>query len=323
MELGADTLLIVDEAHHQGGRSAQAALPSLARYRLALSATPERHNDDEGTAFLKEYFGPVVFEYSMGDAIANRHLCEYDYYPRVGELSEEETELYQSLSQKIGAALARGDSIDAADDSILGKLLRDRANILGHAASKIPMFIQDLKEHQMESHQLVYCAEGKPLVNPGHESQLTMLTRVLGTEMGFKVHSYFSDTDPQLRQELLKRFAAADTLNVLTSMRCLDEGVDVPQAKIGYILASSTNPRQFIQRRGRLLRPAANKKFAVIYDYLVIPPPLGPGAGDRAERQLVKRELARALEFSMLSRNRGYALDVLRPVKERFNLFSL
>lgn len=322
-ELGAETLIIVDEAHHQGSRSGQSALNPLTRYRLALSATPERHHDGEGTAFLQEYFGPVVFEYSMKQAIDSGALCRYDYFPRLVELSEDELVVYQELSRRIGAALARGGSLEDAEDSVVGKLLRDRANVLGHASGKIPAFLKDLNDHRLESHQLVYCAEGRALVNPTVETQLTMLTKLLGAGLGLKVHSYFSDTDRQVRQELLQRFAAAENLSVLTSMRCLDEGVDVPEARIGYILASSSNPRQFIQRRGRLLRPSPAKTSAVIYDYLVVPPELPPGGGDRIESQLAKRELSRALEFSNLARNKGHALEVLRPIKERFNLYSL
>ena len=126
------------------------------------------------------------------------------------------------------------------------------------------------------------------------------------------------------RREILKRFGSGDT-QVLVAIRRLDEGVDVPRTETAYILASSLNPRQFIQRRGRVLRRAPDKDFAHIYDFIVVPPDGSTldGSTFNAERSLMRRELARVDEFASTSENAGDALGALRAIKVRLNLLSI
>ncbi len=319
-------LVIADEAHNLGSSAYRASLPPNATYRLALSATPERWFDDEGTDALIDYFGPVVFELGLGKAIEMGALCRYTYVPRLVELNDHETNLYASLTAQIAKRIAYGDSlVDGDKDSPIGFLLRQRAGVLGHAEGKIAALRSDLDARKDSWFQLVYCAEGNRPAEQGDPpgpNQLQDVMNLVGNELHLSAHSYVSQTLRPQRRVLLRRFGTGNDLRVLVAMRCLDEGVDIPDARTGYLLASSSNPRQFIQRRGRLLRKADGKDHAEIVDYLAVPPSATPLNFD-VERALLTRELERANEFGKLSENYETTLAVLRPLKERYQLMDI
>lgn len=319
-------LVIADEAHNLGSSAYRTCLPANATYRLALSATPERWFDDEGTDALISYFGPIVYELGLGEAIEMGALCRYNYLPRLVELNDAETQLYVDLSAQIAAMIASGDDLKDADpNSALGLLLRKRAGVLGHAAGKLAMLREDLHARRDSWFQLVYCAEGTRPSQPGEPSgpnQLHEVMHMVGNDLHLAAHAYISETPRPERKVLLRRFGTGDDLRVLVAMRCLDEGVDIPDARTGYLLASSSNPRQFIQRRGRLLRRADGKERAEILDYLAVPP-AGAPVNFEIERRLLTRELERANEFGKLSENYEATLELLRPLKDRYQLMHL
>ncbi|MGY1753801.1 DEAD/DEAH box helicase family protein [Blastococcus sp. SYSU D01042] len=318
-------LVIADEAHNLGSATYRAALPERATYRLALSATPERWLDDEGTAALADYFGPVVYELDLGGAIELGALCRYRYVPRLVELTEAETTLYADLTAQIALRLAAGETFSDDSDSALGQLLRKRTGVLGHAAGKLPALRQDVEQRARDWFQLVYCAEGRRPSESGElpgPKQIDQVMDLLGNQLGVSAHTYVSDTPRRERAALLRRFASGADLRALVAMRCLDEGVDVPDARLAYLLASSSNPRQFIQRRGRILRRAPGKERAEILDYIAVPKEGAPVNFD-VERKLLIRELARVNEFGKLAENYGDTLAALRPLKERYQLMHL
>jgi superfamily II DNA or RNA helicase len=325
----APLMLIGDEVHNLGSERLAASLPDNAIYRLGLSATPERYMDDAGTQRLFDYFGPIAFEIDLEAAIKIGALCRYEYYPRLVELDEDEMALYTELTGQIVALMGSISSLDDADpDSPLGLLLRKRANVLGHASGKLAMLADDVKKNRTNWFQLAYCAEGTRPDAYGSgiqgPSQVAEALELIGVEFGLSAHTYVSDTPREERKALLRRFMKGDDLRFLIAMRCLDEGVDIPDAQIAYILASSSNPRQFIQRRGRLLRqPTSGTKTAIIYDYLAIPQARGEGDVNQVERSMVRRELERAFEFGRLSENYPATLAALRPLKERYGLMDL
>lgn len=319
-------LVIADEAHNLGSSTYRSALPPNATYRMALSATPERWFDDKGTDALIDYFGPVVFELGLGEAIKMGALCRYRYLPRLVELSESETGRYVDLTMQIAKRLAAGDSLDVHDaDSPLGYLLRQRAGVLGHAEGKVNLLRSDLQARRDLWYQLVYCAEGRRPVEPGDPlgpNQVAEVMDMVGNDLGLAAHSYVAETPRAQRRVLLRRFGTGADLRVLVAMRCLDEGVDIPDARVGYLLASSSNPRQFIQRRGRLLRRSPGKDMAEILDYIAIPQ-RGAPINFEVERNLLTRELERVDEFGRLAENYGATLEVLRPVKEQYQLMHM
>lgn len=322
-------LMIGDEVHNLGSERMVTCLPTNATYRLGLSATPERYMDETGTKRLFDYFGPVVFEIDLAEAIEMGALCHYNYYPRLIELDDEEMEAYVALTAQIAALLGSGEKLeDAPVESPLGQLLRRRSAILGHAAGKLPEFARDLQQHRGDWHQLIYCAEGdRPQFDgslASDSNQVRDTLELVGAQMGLSAHDYVSDTPRAERRALLRRFRSGDDLRCLVAMRCLDEGVDIPDARIAYILASSTNPRQFIQRRGRLLRQVpGEEKVATIYDYLAIPQQTESGIISATERSLVRRELERAMEFAEQADNYAECLANLRTIRERYRLMDL
>lgn len=322
---GIRIMFIGDEAHNLGSSRFLRMLPTSATYRLALSATPERWFDDDGTQALIDYFGPIVYELGLGEAIAKGALSRYNYFPRLVTLTTDEQAMYAEVSAKIATILMNRDDMPEEDDGPLGALLRKRAAILGHAAGKVPAFASDAAGRLDQWWQLVYCAEGsQPLTDGGYaqDRQTEIVLRTLGLDLGVSAHPYTSQESRRERQRILSRFASGDDLRFLVAMRCLDEGVDIPDARIAYLLASSSNPRQFIQRRGRILRKAPGKHSADIYDYLAVPASGADGVTD-LERRLMRRELQRAAEFAKLADNFDYALNVLRPLKQRYGLEEL
>ncbi|MFE9922303.1 DEAD/DEAH box helicase family protein [Streptomyces sp. NPDC005774] len=320
-------LLIADEAHNLGAAHLRTRLPERAQYRLGLSATPERWFDEEGTDALTDYFDRVVFEMGIGEAIHRGALCRYTYTPILVELDDEEAELYAETSAKIARLIAAGTDLkETADrDSPLGRLLKKRADIIGHARGKLEILYAEIEKRWDISHQLIYCAEGKhPLLfEQGTDGprQIDQVMEMVGNELHMPAARYTSETKRSARLDILRRFENND-LQVISSMRCLDEGVDVPASRTAYLLSSSSNPRQFIQRRGRVLRKAPGKERADIIDFVVVPPAGGDAIQYETERSLLRRELARVEEFAYLADNEGDTLNVLRPVRERYGLFD-
>ncbi|MBK3562565.1 DNA phosphorothioation system restriction enzyme [Streptomyces sp. MBT62] len=321
-------LLIADEAHNLGAKHISSKLPESAEFRLGLSATPERWFDDEGTTALTSYFGDVVFEMGIGEAIKAGALCRYTYMPVIVELNDEETELYVEITEKIAKIFAAHQGSEQADaDSVLGALLRKRSNLLGHARAKLPALKKEIEKRQDDWYQLLYCAEGRHPLSyadgaPDEPPQIDQALALVGNELQMPAARYTSETKRSERRQVLQRFADRK-LQVVASMRCLDEGVDVPAARTAYLLASSTNPRQFIQRRGRVLRQAAGKTMADIVDFIVVPPESVTGMRDTTERGMVARELTRVTEFAHLAENEAETLDILRPLRIRYGLLDI
>lgn len=131
---------------------------------------------------------------------------------------------------------------------------------------------------------------------------------------------YTSDEDLEER-ELVRVQIETGTLQGLVAIRCLDEGVDIPSVATAVILASSNNPRQFIQRRGRVLRKSPGKESATVYDMVVVPP-IETVVGE-SERGLLRKELIRFVEFADLATNSGEARAVIFPLQKKFNLMDI
>jgi superfamily II DNA or RNA helicase len=309
---------------------------------LGLSATPERFYDDDGTETLFDYFGEgVVFEYSLKKAIEEGALVEYYYLPHVIELTDEEAEQYSALSSKIArlAAQQGGDLGDAdlQGNTSLKHALFKRARLIGTAANKLEK-LQDLLEDRNEiEHTLVYCGDGSV------EDDMTGQTKrhvdatvdILRDDLHLAVNRFTARESQSEREVLLEEFETGE-LQALVAIRCLDEGIDVPATKTAYVLASSSNPRQFVQRRGRILRKHPSKDHAVIHDFIVAPPKTGAGGAVdddefKTERRLVQKELERVNLFSEAARNHPdddvpglpTSSGSLSELKTRYNLRQL
>ncbi len=325
------TLIIGDEVHNLGAKKRQASLPRNVGLRLALSATPERHYDDVGTQNILDYFGDILQpEFTLKDAIVQGALVHYLYYPILVELTESEAEEYLKLSRAIARKLLyqskdRAASYDEFDTPDLTPLLMQRARLIGAAANKLHALRTLMRDRLDTSHTLFYCGDGSsdtsaPL-SASSTQQLAAVTHLLGKELGYRVNTYTASTSLPDREQLRQQFESG-ALQGLVAIRCLDEGIDIPAIKHAVILASSTNPRQFIQRRGRILRPDLGKDRATLYDMVVLPPPL-----DRdtlaIERNLLKKELLRLIEFADLADNAATARTQLLTLQKRYGLLDL
>ena len=333
------TLIIGDEVHNLGAKKRSASLPRNIGLRLALSATPERHYDDIGTQNIVEYFGDILQpEFTLKDAIEQGALVHYLYYPILVELTESESEAYLKLSRTIARKLLyqskdRPFSFEELDTPDLTPLLMQRARLIGAAANKLTALKDLMIDRLNTSHTLFYCGDGssdtsdpfdytqdKPLTASSTQ-QLAAVTHLLGNELGYRINTYTAATSLPDREQLRQQFESG-ALQGLVAIRCLDEGIDIPAIKHAVILASSSNPRQFIQRRGRILRPDRGKDRATLYDMIVLPPQLDRDTIE-LERNLIKKELLRLIEFADLADNAATARTQLLTIQKRYGLMDL
>ena len=302
----AGSLMVVgDEMHSLGTLDRLAALPSLPTFSLGLSATPKRHGDELGTEALLEYFGDPVVTISIKEAIYKyKTLVEYDYYPMRISLTPDEAEEYRKLSARIAAAFASNDQ------NAIDTLIRVRIRLKHHAVNK-QVSLRELMTDGLkdQTHQIIYVAEGRH--RDSDLKQLDEVEQMLRNEFNMKVARYYGETSGEQRESLQQSLANGD-IQALLAMKCLDEGVDIPSARIGIITASTQNPRQFVQRRGRLLRrdPQNPKSHSIIHDFIVLPPAV-EGPNTESEKTLVGAELSRSAELADAARNREVLFDII------------
>ena len=289
------TLLIADEVHNLGSEGFITDLPSFFDYRLGLSATPIRQYDEQGTEIVFSFFGPVVFQFTLEEAIG-RCLVEYDYYVHPVELTPDEMDKWYELTEKIKANAWRSEHDEP--DEFLTKLLRDRRAILETAESKIDTLESVLIREGFRTlrHTLIYTSDKAP-------QQLDAVNALLKAQ-GVLFHqlTYEETANRDKTKQIIRSFQEG-TLHVLTAKRVLDEGVNIPQIEKAFILASTTVERQWVQRRGRLLRTCreTSKTHSEIHDFIALPPD-----GDNIDgetRTLIRSELLRVQEFASLAQN--------------------
>jgi len=287
-------LFISDEVHHMGSRARSVLLPQNPTFTMGLSATPERHNHDTGTDFIFSYFGKIVYNLPLRRAIEIGCLSKYKYLPVAVYLSEDEFKKYTLLSQRIAMLSNQNDGgIDSDENEELYKAIRKRNAELGNCEGKLPAFKAEVLARKDEAFQLVYCSEGKSELQDSKQLDEVLLT--LGRELELSARKYIGETPPEVRRQILDSFQKK-LLKFVVSMRCLDEGVDIPDARIAYLLASSTDPRQWVQRRGRILRLPSDgtSKLAEIVDFVTLPP---LGSANEIALTLVRNELSRVKQF--------------------------
>jgi len=316
------SLIIADEAHNLGAAHLRKCLPESFKLRLALSATPERWFDDSGTEELFNYFGSILEpQLTLKYAIENKVLVPYRYYPILVELTEEERVEYLSLSESIAIIFQRNKG-DEGKNTLLDSLLTKRARLVATASNKTIALRELMGDKKDLSHMLIYCGDGtvEDPVSQEEMRHVDSICRLLGYEMGIRVASYTAETALEDRSLLQKQLDEGE-LQGLVAIRCLDEGVDIPSVRSAIILASSRNPRQFIQRRGRILRRAPGKTSAEIYDMLVIPPK--EVTEYESERSLLRNELIRFAEFADLALNSGEARSKVLEIQKAYDLMDI
>lgn len=318
---GQNLMFVGDECHHHGSEKLAASLPQQAALRMGLSATPEHYLDSAANARIADYYGPVVATYDLGQALEDKILTPYRYHITVVDLTEDEAEEYRQLSEQISRlyAMKSGSEESTEKGTSLDLLLFKRARLLGSARNKLHRLRSMLADSSPKSLTLIYCGDGSTEDEDTGDSlrQVEAASGVLHS-LGWKSSLFTSRESRSERQTLLDHFRIG-IIDSLVAIRCLDEGIDVPACRTAYILASSRNPRQFIQRRGRILRRSPGKERADVYDFLVkIPEQIAEGS--EFERNLLRSELERVVEFARLSMNAADAVRELSPLLQLYDL---
>lgn len=332
-KIKGNALLVVDEAHNFGADYLRRLLSEKFNYRLALSATLNRHGDPEGTQALYDYFGDKCIEYTLDRAIEEEKLTKYKYYPVIVSLSEEERTAYADYSRQMKKCLMKGKNGKFKLSEKGKKIALKRARLVAGAINKIEMLEKEIMPYKDDRHLLVYCGATKVL-DPDKEltdiddddlRQIDIVTDLLGNKLNMKVSQFTSNESVEERAVLKREFAKGDTLQALIAIKCLDEGVNIPSIKTAFILASTTNPKEYIQRRGRVLRLSEGKEYAEIYDFITLPRPLDEVSSlteeeMKRELTLVKNELCRAEEFARIAINCVSCSAILDEIREAYDL---
>lgn len=336
-------LLIADEAHNMGSPRIIDKLEGVKYIRrIGLSATPERQFDDRGNKILRNFFGckdseEYTFEFSMREAIDKGFLCRYNYYPHLVRLTDDEMAEYMKISIQLAKFFNCDDESFTAADDILKKLLLKRKRIVHKAINKQIIFSQILKDWYDEKgslkYSLVYVPEGGQTDNDNADIYDEMETIPDDDYSDWLIDQYTTIVKKISPTTTVKKFTSSTTernkilndfstgkLEVLTSMKCLDEGVDVPRSELAIFCASTGNPRQFIQRRGRILRIHKDKHRAVIHDLVVVPEISSVSENYNMERSLLASELKRVRDFALLSENTDFAYEELRDILNYYEL---
>ncbi|MCG9732369.1 DEAD/DEAH box helicase family protein, partial [Shewanella sp. Isolate13] len=312
-------MLIGDECHNHGSKNINSVLPD-AYYRMGLSATPFRSDDEEiETPFpndaktrLVSYYGDIVACYSLADAINDGVLTPYEYHIIPVYLTSEEQEKYEDLSNKIVKLILKqqANGLDKKERENLTKFCGFRSRLLGSAKNKL-VKLKELTtnpDEEQKSHTLFYSGEGKPYSEYSEEDEkvIDLVSKVLNGN-GWRVSKFTSKLSRKKRKSVMSAFKDK-TINGLVAMKVLDEGIDVPACKTAYILASTKNPRQYVQRRGRILRKSENKHLSVIYDFVVL-----PINDSQASKKLRLSEAERINDFALLATNK---IEIERNIEE-------
>lgn len=332
-KLKEDLFIMVDEAHNFGSGRLSKLLDDKYGYRLALSATLERQGDEEGTEKLYNFFGEKCIEYNLKRAIDEKKLTNYKYYPVIVYLTEDELLEYKNLSYEISKCVIIGKN-GKEKLSEYGEILSiQRARIVAGAFNKLDALRKEIKKYKKDNFILVYCGAASIALNNDENlqiedeemRQIDEVTKILGNELDMKVAQFTSREDIKYRSILKEEFKSGESLQALIAIKCLDEGVNIPGIKTAFILASTTNPKEYIQRRGRVLRLSEGKEFAEIYDFITLPRKVDEVRNLSREElkyelSLVKKEIKRMEEFGRLALNSGKAQLLIYELKDKYKL---
>ncbi|MBQ7928121.1 MAG: DEAD/DEAH box helicase family protein [Methanobrevibacter sp.] len=307
--INVPSFLIVDEMHHVVSKAYSKGLCDFYDFRLGLSATPKVNNNEEGTNFVFGYFDGIVFEFDLTKALTNfgengkTFLAQYDYYPKKVSLNSWELSEYYRLSDKIKQLY----HMNKNEESNAYKALKfQRSNIIKNAESKYDCLRDILRSYDNLDHLIVFCSP----------QQIDNVLKILEQEGISPVHRFTNKEGTKKsaqfggishRQYLVNKFDEG-YFKSLVAIKCLDEGVDIPSAEKVIIMSSSTNPGEYIQRRGRVLRRSEGKDKAEIYDMVVLE---YDSLGNPIE-DIVRYEKIRLEDFINSSDNPGECMELLK-----------
>ena len=315
-------LIIVDEAHNFGSPQMVEVMPWNIKNRIALSATIKRHMDKSGTKKIEEFFGEKCIEYSLERAIDEGKLVHYDYIPIPVALSEYELSKYKILTKRLKKYLIIKNGKMKISES--GKpIIYQRTRLLAGAEGKVSLLLNLIEKYKDDNNILIYCGAANVDDEAGENvRQIDLVTKKLQTEFNMSVKRFTAEEGLKERQNI-KRFFAQGMYQVITAIKCLDEGVNIPGIKTAFIMSSSRNPKEFIQRRGRLLRKSDNKNKATIYDFITLPRELDDVVVNDIEedKTIIVGEIARMTEFGKLSDNPEVTDNLINQIMTAYDYY--
>jgi len=312
-QIPSDSLMwIGDEIHQHASERFYTAIPTNAEYILGLSATPWSKGQEEKAKILSHIYGDIVAEFGISDALREKVLVPYFYELRVVELTEEETEEYGRISEKLARFTSRDlSSLSGAEVQELGRLVRTRNALIGTCESKA-RWLENFARHKKLNHTLIYCAEGSITTDvTGEKIKALDYVAEIFDDQGWELSKITASESTEKRDMILSAMMKKD-INAILAIRVLDEGFDLPLCKHAILVSSSRNERQFIQRRGRVLRTHPTKEDAVIFDFFVLPHHSFRDA--YWSKGLTESEAIRAWEFGRYSKNSGEIDSLLQSV---------
>jgi superfamily II DNA or RNA helicase len=322
-----EILLVGDEVHRLGAKASQRIFTMPAKLgRLGLSATPSRKWDEDGNRAIDDYFGGKIFEYNLQEALSDGWLCPYNYYTYLVGMTTDERANYFEFSDKIRLtliALAKYYGLPSIDfeeilrltrqdgNNQLELLLYARADIVKGADGKSDILRKLAKNRNLTS-CLIYCNDELQV-----EGALKILYGEDRKSIGFTSARLANDN----REKILQDFSVG-VYDFIVAIKCLDEGIDIPDTRNAFIMASSKTEREWIQRRGRLLRKAPGKELASIYDCIVVPSRVDEDGNildpiSSTEVSIIRSELFRAREFAESALNANQALIDIENIRRK------
>jgi len=321
LETDAKKFLISDEVHHIGAPDAQNGLNYDYDFRLGLTATLKRYFDETGTEIIKKFFHGVVYIYTMAQAIKDKHLSKYKYHIREVDLTEEEYEKYQNESLIMARLYKKAKKeLDAYEK--FKRAAERRANVVKEAFNKLEKLNEIITERNKLNFALIYC-------NPGQINDAQQILNNHKPRPIFSRKITQKDTPTREEKEEIFQGMLKGNYDVILAIKILDEGWDCPEIKNCILMASSGNEKQYIQRRGRVLRPyreqyhdGSTKKFAEIYDLCVLPdiPPDSDKEVMLMERKLAEKELARMEIMAESAMNYPDCEKIISKLRKKFRL---
>ena len=299
-------LLVVDECHRIGSESFKDFSELKFTRTLGLSATPKRYGDQEGTERIMHLLGPIIDHYSLANALRDGHLCKYEYFIETISLSQQEQEKYDSLRVKMSRLFAQWKNSEEKEmPPSLSSLIFESRRIIRGAEQKLHKMKEILIEnYSPDQHWLIYC-DTELMLNKARD-----IIRALG----YNPYIYHSKMNSFDQQKTLQAFERSG--GILLAIKCLDEGVNISRISHGIVLSSTTNPREFIQRRGRLLRKSPGKEKAIIFDTFALPNSFESNMG------FILSEVLRARELASTSINKSLNTTVLDGIIRKYSVYE-
>ena len=314
-----EIFMITDECHHHANKNTIKKLPR-AKYVLGLSATPWNKDDNESKAILKSYYDDIVDEYTLDMALKDGWLCPYSYQIHEVEMNQEEEEEYLRLTRIIGSLYKQKTegSLSPEDKSILDNMIFKRSRLLDGVEDKFKVLDEVLRISKPSPYKLFYCGSGfqadyEDESKPEKDSIriIDRITSILA-ERDWNVSKFTSEESHHDRMNVLQSFKNKQ-IDAIASIKVLDEGFDVPMCDEAYFTASSSSERQWVQRRGRILRKSDNKKSAIVHDFVIT-----KTSSTDDFKDLINKEMARVDAFFKSCSNKNDIKNQIQTIKNNY-----